>query len=161
MPEHHRDFGGPRPVQARGLRSTLRNITPHALEGLWVRLESSPIGERLLRGTFWSMTGTVVSRTLGLAAAILAARIIGKMVYGELGIIQSTVGMFGTLAGFGMGTTASKFIAELRIKDPVKAGRIIAISSLVSWGISFALAALLVFLAPWLCQHTLAAPYLK
>jgi len=123
-------------------------------------VESSPVGERLLRGTFWSMAGTLVSRAMGLAAAILAARIIGKVAYGELGIIQSTVGMFGTFAGFGMGTTASKFVAELRGKDPAKAGRIIAMSSLVSWGISFALAAVLVVLAPWLCKHTLAAAYL-
>lgn len=116
--------------------------------------------ERLLSGAFWSVMGTVVSRACALAAAILAARIIGKTVYGELGIIQSTVGMLGTLAGFGMGTTAAKFVAELREKDPARAGRIIGLSSLVSWGMSLALAALLVFLAPWLCQHTLAAPYL-
>src|SRR5271169_1563568 len=101
-----RYFGVRGLVQTGGLRSTLRSVTPHALEGLWTRLESSPVGERLLRGTFWSMSGTIVSRALGLAAAILAARIVGKVVYGELGIIQSTVGMFGTLAGFGMGTTA-------------------------------------------------------
>jgi O-antigen/teichoic acid export membrane protein len=106
------------------------------------------------------MAGTMISRALALAAAILAARIIGKIVYGELGIIQSTVGMLGTLAGFGMGTTTSKFVAELRGKAPVRAGRIIALSSLVSWAISFGLAAGLFCLAPWLCQHTLAAPAL-
>jgi O-antigen/teichoic acid export membrane protein len=95
-----------------------------------------------------------------MASAILAARILGKIVYGELGIIQSTVGMFGTLAGFGMGTTASKFVAEFRAKDPVKAGRIIALSSLVSWITSSALAVVLVCLAPWLSERTLAAPHL-
>jgi O-antigen/teichoic acid export membrane protein len=147
-------------MQKGNLRRTLRNLTPSFLDGLWTRLESSPVGERLLRGTFWSMAGTLISRALGLAAAILAARIIGKMVYGELGVIQSTVGMLGTLAGFGMGTTTSKFVAELRSKDQARAGRIIALSSLVSWGISFALAAVLFLLAPWLCQHTLAAPAL-
>ena len=56
----------------------------------------------------------MLSRALSLAAAILVARTLGKVVYGELGIIQSTVGMFGTLAGFGMGTTSSKFVAEFR-----------------------------------------------
>ena len=147
-------------MQSRNLRSAFRNMTPRALDGLWVRLEHSPVGERLLRGAFWSVMGTLVARALGLAAAILAARIIGKVVYGELGIIQGTVGMLGTLAGFGMSTTASKFVAELRKKDPVRAGRIIAISSLTSWSISLMLAALLVVLSPWLCGHTLAAPQL-
>ena len=101
-------------------------MTPRFLDGFWTRLESSPLGERLLRGSFWSLLGTFASRALGLAAAILAARILGKAVYGELGIIQSTVGMLGTFAGFGMGTTATKYVAELRYKDPAQAGKIIA-----------------------------------
>src|SRR5664280_450460 len=129
MTGRDRDVEVHRLVEAKNFRGTLRNVTPPALEGLWTRLESSPVGGRLLRGAFWSMAGTMVSRALALAASVLAARIIGKTVYGELGIIQSTVGMFGALAGFGMGTTASKFVAELRGKDPAKAGRIIALSS--------------------------------
>ena len=147
-------------MKAQDLRITLRTLTPHAFRGLWTKLESSPHGERLLRGAFWSVVGTLASRALGLAAAILAARLVGKLVYGELGIIQSTVGMLGTLAGFGMSTTTAKFVAELRGKDPAKAGRIIALSSITCWGISLGLAALLVFLAPWLCLRTLAAPQL-
>ncbi|MBZ5581657.1 MAG: oligosaccharide flippase family protein [Acidobacteriia bacterium] len=102
----------------------------------------------------------MLSRALSLAAAILVARTLGKVVYGELGIIQSTVGMFGTLAGFGMGTTSSKFVAEFRDKDPQRAGRIIALSSVVSWAISIGLGAVLALLAPALCLHTLAAPHL-
>jgi O-antigen/teichoic acid export membrane protein len=158
MAESDRDVGVDPRLWTGNLRSTLRQLTPSSLDGLWARLESSPVGERLLRGTFWSMAGTLVSRALGLAAAILAARIIGKLIYGELGVIQSTVGMLGTLAGFGMGTTTSKFVAELRSKDSARAGRIIALSSLVSWNISFGLAVLLFVLAPWLCKNTLAAP---
>jgi len=102
----------------------------------------------------------MVSRALGLAAAMFAARILGKTVYGELGIVQSTVGMLGTLAGFGMGTTATKFVAELRTRNPAKAGDIIAISSLVSWSVSALLFVVLYLVAPWLCSHTLAAPQL-
>jgi len=142
------------------IKNTLRKWTPRTLEGFWTRLESSAVSERLVRGTFWMMVGTLVSRAAALAAAILAARIVGKLAYGELGIIQSTVGMLGTLAGFGMSTTAAKFVAELREKDPARAGRIVALCSLTSWGISLILAALLVCLAPWLCRHTLAAPQL-
>jgi len=140
------------------LKSFLKKLTPAIFGGLWTRVEASPVGERLLRGAFWSVLGTVVVRAFSLAAAIIAARLIGKTVYGELGIIQSTVGMLGTLAGFGMSTTASKFVAELRGKDPGKAGRIIALSSFSSWTISLVLAGLLVVLSPWLCEYTLAAP---
>lgn len=141
-------------------KRTLQNLSPGFFDGLWARLESSPLGERLIRGTFWSLLGTFASRFLGLVAAVLAARIIGKVVYGELGIIQSTVGMLGAFAGFGMGTTATKYVAELRDKDPVKAGAIIALSSLVSWGVSLVMLIILFFAAPWLCEHSLAAPHL-
>jgi hypothetical protein len=64
-----------------------------------------------------------MSRLLALAAALLVARLLGKASYGELGIVQSTIVMFGTLAGFGMGTTAAKFVAEFRHSDPVRAGK--------------------------------------
>jgi O-antigen/teichoic acid export membrane protein len=147
-------------MQVRELKRTLRRLTPDAVHDWRARIESTPIGKRLLHGAFWSTMGTMAARALALVAAVLAARIIGKTHYGELGIIQSTVGMFGTLAGFGMGTTTAKFVAELRGKDPAKAGRIIALSSLVSWVASSALAIGLVFLASWLCRNTLAAPHL-
>jgi O-antigen/teichoic acid export membrane protein len=104
--------------------------------------------------------GSISSRALALIAAILAARILGKASYGEMGVIQSTIGMFGTLAGFGMGTTATKFVAEFRVNDPARAGRIIGLSSLVSWGMSGLLAIVLIAISPWLCQRTLAAPQL-
>src|SRR5579862_8179977 len=133
------------------LKRTLRRVTPDAVHAWRARIESTPIGKRLLHGAFWSTAGTVAARALALVAAVLAARIVGKTHYGELGIIQSTVGMFGTLAGFGMGTTTAKFVAELRGKDPEKAGRIIALSSLVSWLASSALAIGLIILSSWLC----------
>jgi len=56
-----------------------------------------------------------------------------KWLNGQLGMVQSTAGMFGIFAGFGMGLTANKHVAELKIKDPARAGRIIGLSSLVSW----------------------------
>lgn len=142
------------------VRTALRTLCPVGLLPHWDKLESSPIGLRLARGAFWALAGTTLSRGLGLASSILAARILGKLNYGELGIIQNTVGMFGTLAGFGMGLTATKFIAEFRTTDPAKAGRIIALSSLTAWITSLSLAAVLVASASWLCRHTIAAPHL-
>jgi O-antigen/teichoic acid export membrane protein len=124
------------------------------------RVGASSFASRLVRGSFWSLVGSVVSRALSLAAAILAARILGKAAYGELGVIQNTLGMFGTLAGFGMGITATKGVAEFRLKDPARAGRVIALSSLASWTMSGVLAIVMIFMAPWLSSNVLAAPHL-
>jgi O-antigen/teichoic acid export membrane protein len=119
------------------------------------RLSESPIAYRLARGAFWSLIGGVGSRALTLVSSIIVARLLGKEGYGEVGMVQSTIGLFGVFAGFGLGSTATKYIAEYRIKDPEKAGRILNLTlviSLISGGI-MAIACLVI--SPWLAERTL------
>jgi O-antigen/teichoic acid export membrane protein len=66
--------------------------------------------------------------------------------------------MFSTFAGFGMGLTANKHVAEFRKSDPARSGRLIVVSSLVAWATGGLMAAALFFFAPWLAVHTLASP---
>jgi O-antigen/teichoic acid export membrane protein len=112
------------------------------------------------RGAFWSIVGTLGSRGLGLLSSIFIARLLGKSVFGELGVIQSTIAMLSTFAGFGLGMTATKFIAEYRNSDKVKAGRVLAISNSFVWLTSGMTAVALFCFAPWLALNTLAAPNL-
>ncbi|HXP60594.1 MAG TPA: oligosaccharide flippase family protein [Dongiaceae bacterium] len=126
----------------------------------WARVESSALGARLARGAFWSLAGAAITRCLALAGSVLVARILGKEGFGELGIIQSTTGMFGVFAGFGLGLTSTKYVAEFRAKDPPKAGRIMALSAVVAWMTGAVAAAALWVVAPWLAEHSLAAPHL-
>jgi O-antigen/teichoic acid export membrane protein len=143
-----------------GLKNLLIAATPRAFKPGWQRLEASTVAYRLARGAFWSLAGTAISRALGLCASIIVARILGKSIFGELGMIQSTVGMFGAFAGFGLGVTATKHVAELRVKDPARAGRIIGLSNLFSWISGGVLTVLLILMGPWLAEHTLAARHL-
>jgi O-antigen/teichoic acid export membrane protein len=106
------------------------------------------------------MAGSVISRGLMLAATVLVARMLGKTVFGEMGMIQSTVGMLGVFAGFGLGLTATKHVAEFRQSDPDRAGRIIGLSGLVAMGTGGLMALSLFILAPWLAEHTINAPHL-
>jgi O-antigen/teichoic acid export membrane protein len=94
-------------------------------------LPAGSIRQRFALGTFWSLTGTIISQGLQLVAAVFAARFLGKAGYGELGIIQSTVGMFGAFAGLALGLTATKNIAEFRKQDPNRAGRILGLTIVV------------------------------
>lgn len=128
----------------------------------WVaRVQNSPLGYRLARGAFWSLLGTLISQGLGFVALILVARMLGKEGFGELGVIQNTVGMFGVFAGFGLGITATKHVAEFRLKDPAKAGRIMTLCALFAVGSGGLIALVLVLSAPWLAAQTLAAPHLS
>ena len=139
------------------LRAAIDAACPPILRGFKARLEASPLATRLIRGTFWSLIGTVLSRSLGLLASIFVARMIGKVGMGELGIVQSTVGMFSTLAGLGLGLTATKHVAEHRVGNPVRVGETIGLLSLISWGSGLGMTLVILFLSPWLARHTLAA----
>lgn len=123
-------------------------------------LSDSPLVRRMAGGAAWSLAGAVASRLLALAAAIVVARALGKARFGELAVIQSSVNMFSVLAGFGLGLTSTKFVAELRATDPERAGRIIALSSASSLATGAAASAALFLFAPWLAARALNAPHL-
>lgn len=142
------------------INSIIKAFITEYLHPYIARIKASPLAYRLARGAFWSLIGAVLARGLGLISSIIVARMLGKSGFGELGIIQSTVGMFGTFAGFGLGITATKFIAEYRTTDPSKAGRIRGLSSAFAWLSSLLTSIILFFAAPWLAEHTLGAPHL-
>lgn len=142
------------------VKRTIQACCPSALRPTLARIEASEIGYRLAKGTFWSMAGAVISRGLMLVASVVVARMLGKTGYGELGMIQSTVGMFGVFAGFGLGLTATKHVAEFRSSDPARAGRIISLSWLVAMVTGGLMALGLFIFAAWLAEHTINAPHL-
>ena len=123
-------------------------------------MENSAGGLRLARGMFWSVAGAVSSRAFALMASIIVARVLGRSVFGELGIIQSTTNMFMTFANVGVGLTATKYVAEFRQKDPERAGRIIAMSTVVAVVFGSVVGLLMIATSP-LVARLLAAPHLQ
>lgn len=122
------------------------------------KLAESPIAYRLARGAFWSLVGGVGSRALTLVSTIIVARLLGKEGYGEVGMVQSTIGLFGVFAGFGLGSTATKYIAEFRLKDPERAGRIMNLTLVISLISGVIISILCLASAPWLSAKTLNRP---
>jgi len=115
---------------------------------------------RFARAALWSFLGAGLSRGLTLLSSVICGRLLTKTGFGELGMIQSTVGMFGVVAGLGLGLTATKYVAEFRSKDPEKAGRLLALTSAVAVISGAVMSLALVLLAPALAQRSLAAPKL-
>jgi O-antigen/teichoic acid export membrane protein len=125
--------------------------------------EFAPAGSlraRFAFGVFWSLAGAVVCRGFLLAASIVCARFLGREGFGALGMIQSTAGMFGIFAGLGLGLTATKYVSEYRRQDPMRAGRILALSASVAFVSGSIITVLMILLAPYLAQHVLATPQL-
>jgi O-antigen/teichoic acid export membrane protein len=115
---------------------------------------------RFFNGTIWSVIAAGVAQGLALPLSIFVARLLGRAGFGELGIIQGTVSMLGTMAGLGLSSTAVKYVAEFRVIDPCRAGRIIGLSIAGSAASSGAIGALLLLLSPLLAATTLNAPRL-
>jgi len=123
-------------------------------------LPGNSVRARVARGTFWSLVATTSIQIASLASSILAARILGQTGFGELGMIRSTVLMFGVLAGTGLSMAATKYVAEYRDADSVRVGRLIGLltnTALVLGGIAVLIC---LFLAAPLAQWAMNAPQL-
>ena len=92
------------------------------LSSLYARLASSSIARRLARGSLLSLFGSATARILVLVAMILVGRVLGQVSFGELGLIESTLGMAGLMAGVDLGETATRFVPKYATSDPLRAG---------------------------------------
>ena len=109
----------------------------------------------------WSLLGMGLYQALVLAGSMIAARLLGAEAFGQLGMIQSTSGLLGILAGIGLGLTTTKYVAEFRDADPVRAGSMVAFGSAVAAASSLIAAAALFAAAPILAATVLHAPGLE
>jgi O-antigen/teichoic acid export membrane protein len=128
---------------------------------LYAHLAGSDIAKRLIRGTAWSVFGTATSRILVLMAMIILARILGQTKFGEFGMIQSTMIVSGMMAGFGLGSTATRFVAQHRKTDPYRAGRTIALVSSSSWILLTIVGLSITLSSEQIARVVLSAPHLQ
>lgn len=140
----------------------LRSTRPvAALERICTRyLPVGSLRRSLFTGAFWSLGGSVLSRGCALLTSIILARLLGKMGFGQWGLVVSTVSLFAQFAIFGVALTATKHVAELRRTDPERAGRVLSLALLVGL-ISVSVTCLLcVAAAGWLAQDLFQVPEL-
>lgn len=101
-----------------------------SLQHIAQRLASSSLARRIMSGAFWSVFGTAAGKLIVLVAGIVCANILGKVGYGQLGIVRSTINLFVVFGMAGMGVTASKYIAQYKNTDKEYAGKIASITQL-------------------------------
>lgn len=131
------------------------------MSGHFDNILNSNINRRIAVASFWSLGGAVISRGLMLLASVIIARILTQTEYGELGIIRSTINMFTVFAGFGLGLTATKYVAQFRDTNKLKAGKIIALSSIFAFIIGLIIALIIVFNAEFIALYSLNASHLQ
>ena len=136
--------------------NSVKQLSPKLYDGLTTELH-----KRLIKGSFWSILGGLSSKGLTLISAIIVARMLDERTFGEYGVIKSTVSMFIVFAGFGMGVTATRYIAQYNKKDKEKAGRIIALVTVFGVITAVLMSSIVFTFSEYLAGETLGAISLK
>lgn len=80
----------------------------------------------------WTTFGSLIGQGIVAVGSIVLARTLGKVGFGQYGILQSTIVMFSVFAGLSMGYVASQQVAESIVDDRERTGRVIALSLVVA-----------------------------
>jgi O-antigen/teichoic acid export membrane protein len=90
------------------------------LKYIFLKLKKSS----LFKDSFWALSGNIIGKGLALAASVCIARMLGKDIFGMYGLIRTTLLSMAVFSTFGLGYTATKFIAEYVKNQP---NRVVAI----------------------------------
>ena len=132
----------------------------HLIERSKNRLSQSPLAYRLAKGAFWSLLGGAVSRIFAVISSIIIARLLGREGFGEISMVQSTIVMLGVFGGFGLGTTATKFIAQFRSTESERTAGIVNLIITLAIIFSGLIMVTCLLLSPVLAEKVLNRPEL-
>lgn len=118
------------------------------------------LNNRLANDSFWALVGNVSSRGLGLLAAIVVARFLGKEIYGEYGMIRNTLISIAIFSTFGLGYTATKFVAEYKNTNAEKLKMFCKYANWITLAVSGLMAVLLFCFSGFVSNTILEAPHL-
>ena len=108
----------------------------------------------LALGVFWSILGIIASKILMFIVWIVVAQILGREGFGEYGLIRNTALTFSTFAGFGLGLTGTKFIAENLKENKEKASRIASLTLTFSAITGFIITLLVILFSNHIATNT-------
>lgn len=104
-------------------------------QSTYERISRNPLLLAALTGCGWELAAVVVARASFLIAGIVIARTLGESEFGAWGIVLALLGVFAQFGSFNISSVCTRYVAELRHRDPQRVGEIVG----------FAFSALLVF----------------
>lgn len=132
----------------RDVRRRLKKIahsafvrTRDSLKLAFALFAGTSISARLLRGTSWSLVGSVAAGLLQLLLGVVLARQLGREGYGQFSVVLATASTAFMTIGMVVGLLATRHVAASLSVAPVEAGRASAFAVVVGWsgGVFFAL----------------------
>ena len=113
---------------------------------------------RFQTGIAYNTLGAVFNQGSTFAVNIIVANLLGRRIFGEYAMIQSTLATLALIAQFAAGYTATKYVAEFRSTNPQRAGRIIGMLFAFSASLAGIAALALFAISGWLAGSVLKAP---
>ncbi|MFC4100410.1 oligosaccharide flippase family protein [Paenibacillus xanthanilyticus] len=101
---------------------------------------------------FWLIAGVGIGKVLALVSTYFLTGILMAEGYGKLGIVLSTVGLFSTIGGIGLASAATKYIAEYKLADKLKAANIVVLCEIVIVATSGFMSAMFFLLSPIIAE---------
>jgi O-antigen/teichoic acid export membrane protein len=126
----------------------------------WPTHRLSWLKGQLASAMFWNGLAAMCARGFPVIGMLLAARILGRELFGELGIIYQTIMTLQVLAVAGLGTTATIFVAHALHSEPERVGRIMVLCYGFTALTGGLLAVGFMVGAGWIAGAVLAAPAL-
>lgn len=108
---------------------------------------------KLFKDSFWAVFGNGLGNALMLLAGILIARLLGKDLYGEYGIVKTTMIYIASFATLGLGFTSTKYVAATIQEKREYVHSIIRDALKISVAFSCLVAILIVIFAPYLAGY--------
>lgn len=104
------------------------------------------------KDSFWAVFGNGLGNGFLLLAGILIARFLGKELYGEYGVVKTTMFYIASFATLGLGVTSTKYIATLLNSKPIHVKNVIHDAMTITVIFSSIIAIIIFIIAPFLAN---------
>lgn len=108
----------------------------------------------------WNLARATITQGASFLFQLISANLLGRSAFGGLAILQTSLQTLAQIASVSTGSTATKFVAELRPVDPKRAGRIVGLCGVLATTSAAFVACAAVVAAPTIATFGLAAPAL-
>jgi len=96
------------------------------------RLSFSGFRARLVRGVGWNLVATAFTQGGTFALNLIFANLWGVRAFGQYAIVQSTLTTLTSVANSTLGLSATRYTAELRAGNPIRAGRVLGLCGAIA-----------------------------
>lgn len=118
-----------------------------------IKIKERLLQNKLFKDSFWAVIGNGLGNALMLFAGIIIARLLGKDLYGEYGVVKSTMFYIASFATLGLGFTTTKYIANYVSDNKQYLKSIVRDSLLITLSFSSVVALLLLVFANNLADY--------